>query len=153
MAFKINDAIVNLLIVQGQNMYKEREFIMNGRLKELQGAVKNAEEDIVRTQNLIMGIPSSKDISQAEVSSRMIILQNTLPQYENNLTNLRNQRNDFQILLANSKDFKVFDAPIKTTNSVGPNKVQKVFIAGMLSLMLGVFLAFFMEFWNKNKEK
>lgn len=150
-ALKINDAIVNPLIAQGQNIYKERISIISGRLKELYGAIKNAEDDIIRTQNLIMGIPSSKDISQAEISLRMIILQNTLPKYENNLTDLRNQRNDLQILLANSKDFKVFDAPIKPKYPVGPKKKQNVLIAGMLSLMLGVFLAFVLEFWLRVK--
>lgn len=151
MALKINDAIVNLLITQGQNIYQERKSIIEGRLKELYGAIKNAEEDIIRTQNLIIGIPSSKEISQAEISLRMIILQNTLPKYENNLTDLRNQRNDLQILLSSSKDFKVFDAPIKPKNPVGPKKKQNVLIAGMLSLMFGVFLAFVLEFWQKRK--
>jgi len=151
-ALKINEAIVNPLIAQGQNFYQERTAIIKGRLKELQGAIKNAEEDITRTQNMIIGIPSSKDISQAELSLRMIILQNTLPKYENNLTDLRNQRNDLQILLSNSKDFKVFDAPIKPKNPVGPKKKQNVIIAGIFSLMFGVFLAFFLEFWQKSKK-
>ncbi len=152
-ALKINDGIVNPLIAQGQKMYQERKSIIDGRLKELLGAIKNAEDDISRTQNMIMGIPSSKDISQAELSLRMIILQNTLPKYENNLTDLRNQRNDLQILLLNSKNFKVFDAPIKPKHPVGPKKKQNVLIAGMFSLMFGVFLAFFMEFWQKSKKK
>ena len=152
MALKINDAIVSPLIVQGQSLYQVRTSIINARLKELYGAIKNAEEDIVRTQNLIMGIPSSKDITQAEVSLRMIILQNTLPQYENNLTGLRNQRNDLQILLANSKDFKVFEAPIKPKNPVGSNKKQNILIVGIFSLMLGIFLSFVLEFWQKGKK-
>ncbi len=151
-AIRINDAIVNPLIAQGQDMYKERVSIINGRLKELYGAIKNAEEDITRTQNLIIGIPSSKEISQAEVSLRMVILQNTLPKYENNLTDLRNQRNDLQVLLSSSKNFKVFEAPIKPNNPVESTNRQNVLITGMLSLMLGVFLVFFLEFWHKGKE-
>ena len=151
-ALKINDAIVNPLIAQGQIVYQERKSIIEGRLKELHGAIKNAEEDIVRTQNLIMGIPSSNDISQAEISLRMIILQNTLPKYENNLTDLRNQRNDLQILLSNSKDFKVFDAPIKPKFPVGPNKKQNVIVVGIFSLMFGIFLVFVLEFWQKSKK-
>jgi uncharacterized protein involved in exopolysaccharide biosynthesis len=149
---KINDAIVNPLITQGQNLYRTRITIINERLKELQGAIKNAEDDISRTQNMIMGIPSSKDISQAELSLRMIILQNTLPKYENNLTDLRNQRNDLQILLSSSKDFMIFDAPIKPKNPIGPKKKQNVLIAGMFGLMFGVFLAFVLEFWQKDKK-
>jgi len=152
-ALKINDAIVNPLITQGHSMYKERTSIINERLKELFGAIRNAEEDIIRTQNLIINIPSSDKISQAEVSLRMIILQNTLPKYENNLTDLRNQRNDLQILLSSSKDFKIFEAPIRPKNPVGPKKKQNILIAGMFSLILGVFLAFVLEFWQKSKKE
>lgn len=151
-AFKINNAILNPLITKGQSLYQARTAISNGRLKELYVAIKNAEEDISKTQNLIINIPSSDNISQAEVSLRMIILQNTLPKYENNLTDLRNQRNDLQILLANSKDFMIFDAPIKPKYSIAPKKKQNVLIAGVLSLIFGVFLAFFLEFWQKGKE-
>ena len=151
-ALKISDAIVNPLITQGQNMYRERMFIINERLKELYEAIKNAEEDIVRTQNLIINVPSSDNVSQAEVSLRMIILQNTLPKYENNLTDLRNQRNDLQILLSSSKDFKVFDAPIKPKHPIGPKKKQNILIAGMFGLMFGVFLAFVLEFLQKSKK-
>ena len=152
-ALKINDAITKPLIAEGQSIYKERTSIISERLKELYEAIKNAEGDIVRTQNLIMNIPSSKDITQAEVSLRMIILQNTLPQYENNLAGLRNQRNDLQIMLFNSRDFKVFDAPIRPKKPVGPKKTQNVILVGILSLMFGVFLAFFMEFLKKCKTK
>ena len=149
---KINDAIVNPFIVQGQNMYQERLAIVNERLKELEAEIKNSEGDIARTQALISGLPNASNVSQADVSLRIILLQNTLPDYESNLSALRNQRNGLKLILLDAKDFKVFDAPIKPKYPVGPKKKQNVFIAGMLSLMFGVFLAFVQEFWQKRKE-
>lgn len=151
-AIKINDAIVNPLIVQGQGLYQERLAIINERLKELDLEIKNAESDIGRTQTLISGIPEANNISQSDISLRIILLQNTLPNYESNLTMLRNQRNGLKFSLSNSKDFKVFDQPIKPKNPVGPKKKQNVLIVGMLSLMFGVFLAFVLEFWQKSKK-
>ncbi len=151
-ALKINDAIVNPLIAQGQNMYQERLVIVNERLKELDAEIKNAEGDINRTQTLIFGLPNANNISQSDVSLRVILLQNTLPNYESNLTALRNQVNGLKIILSNAKDFKIFDAPIKPKNPVGPKKKQNVIIAGMFSLILGVFLAFILEFWQKSKK-
>lgn len=150
-ALKINDAIVNPLVAQGQNMYHDRAAIISGRLKELQSAIKNAEEDISRTQGLIMNIPSSDGITQAEISLRMIILQNTLPKYENNLTDLRNQRNELQVLLSNSKDFKVFEAPIRPKRPIWPKTKQNIIIAGIIGLLLGVFLAFALEYFQNSK--
>ena len=149
-ALQIIDAILNPLMTQDHAIFQNRMGIIEGRLKELSVATKNAELDIERTQSLIANIPSSKDISQAELSLRMIILQNTLPKYENNLTDLRNQRDALQLLVVNSKDFMVFDSPIRPKHPVAPKKKQNVIIAGIFGLMFGIFLAFFLEFWQKN---
>jgi capsular polysaccharide biosynthesis protein len=151
-AIKINDAIVNPLITQGQIIYQERLVIINERLKELDLEIKNAESDIGRTQTLISGLPEASNISQSDISLRIILLQNTLSSYESNLTMLRNQRNELKFSLANARDFKVFDQPIKPKNPIGPKKKQNVLVAGMFSLMFGVFLAFVLEFWQKSKK-
>ncbi len=151
MAFKIIDAIVNPLIAQGKSAYQEKLTITNERLKELDEEIKNSEGDIARTQILISGLPNASDVSQSDVSLRIILLQNTLPAYESNLSALRNQRNGLKFVLIAAKDFKVFDAPIKPKYPVGPKKRQNVLIAGMLSLMFGIFLAFVLEFWQKSK--
>jgi capsular polysaccharide biosynthesis protein len=151
-AIKINDAIVNPLIAQGQVLYQERLAIINERLKELDLEIKNAESDIGRTQTLISGLPEATNIFQSDVSLRIILLQNTLPNYESNLTALRSQRNVLKLLLANAKSFKVFDVPVKPKYPIGPKKKQNVLIAGMFSLMFGVFLAFVLEFWQKSRK-
>jgi len=151
MALKISDAIVNPLIAQGQIIYQERLAIVKERLKELDEEIKNSELDIARTQTLISGLPNFSNISQSDISLRIILLQNTLPNYESNLTGLRNQRNGLKLVLANAKDFKIFDAPIRPKYPVGLKKKQNVLIAGMFGLMFGVFLAFVLEFWQKSK--
>jgi transcriptional regulator with XRE-family HTH domain len=114
--------------------------------------IKNSEGDISRAQALISELPNANNISQSDVSLRIVLLQNTLSNYESSLTALRNQKMGLKFSLANAKDFKVFDASIKPKHPVGPKKKQNVLIAGMLSLMFGVFLAFFMEFWQKGKK-
>ena len=148
-AVKINDAIVKPLISRGQSIYQERLALTNERLKELDAEIKNAEADIDRTQNLISGLPSASNISQSDVSLRIILLQNNLPNYESNLSALRNQRNGLKFLIADSKDFKIVDAPVRPQYPVSPNKTRNVAISGAISLMFGVFLAFFMEYWEK----
>jgi uncharacterized protein involved in exopolysaccharide biosynthesis len=151
-ALKINNAVAATLIAQGQYIYKEIKAIALERLGELNAAIRNAEGDIVRTQKLITEVPSSNNLSPAEASLRMIILQNTLPEFENNLSELRRQRNELQLLLSKSKDFKVFDEPIRPQKPVGPKIKQNVIFAGMISLIFGIFLAFALESWQKIKE-
>lgn len=150
MILKINDAILNPLITQGQGIYQKRLALTNERLKELDIEIKNTEADINETQNLIFGHPDSTKVSQSDLALGVVLLQNTLPNYENNLTALRNQRNRLKLSLSEIKDFKIFDAPIKPQNPIGPKKRQNVINFGIIGLTVGVFLAFFMEFWQNS---
>ena len=144
-ALKINDAILKPVIAYGQSIYRERFDIYSRRIKELDAAIENAEQDIARTQSLILSIANSRKISPAESALEITVLQNTLPEYENNLTNRRNQRNDLQLLLAASKDFKILEAPIVPEHPVNSGKVRFGLIAGIFSLLIGITLVFFME--------
>jgi len=149
---KINDAIISLLIAQGQALYQERSAIISERLNELGMEVKNAEEDISRTQDLISGASGSERASQADISLRIILLQNTLPNYESNLTALRSQRNGLKLLLSGAKNFKIFDEPVGPEKPVSPKKTQIVITAGIHSLIFGVFLVFFLESWQEDRK-
>ncbi|MFA5351606.1 MAG: Wzz/FepE/Etk N-terminal domain-containing protein [Candidatus Omnitrophota bacterium] len=151
-AQKIIEAITSPLFVQGQALYQERSVIINERLNELNMEIKNAEEDINRTQNLISGALGSSNVSQADISLRVILLQNTLPNYESNLTALRSQRNGLKLLLSDAKSFKVFDKPIRLENPISPKKPQIVMTTGILSLILGIFLVFSLEFFQEDRK-
>ncbi|PIQ86094.1 MAG: hypothetical protein COV73_05075, partial [Candidatus Omnitrophica bacterium CG11_big_fil_rev_8_21_14_0_20_43_6] len=125
-ALKINDAIINPFIALGHNRYQERMVIVKERLEELENEIKHIERDIDKTQTIISGLPNATNIAQTDVSLRIILLQNTLPDYESELNRLKNQRNNLKLLVSNSNDFTVFDAPIRPKNPVGLNKKQNV---------------------------
>ncbi len=150
-AIKINDAIINLFITQGQIIYQEQLAIIIERLKELDVEIKNAEVDIARIQILISGLNTSNNIPQSNVSFGVILLQNTFTNYGNYLNTLKNQKNSLKLILLNSKDFNIFDGPIALKYPLFNKMIQKVIIAGMLSLMFGIFLAFLFDFWQKSQ--
>lgn len=52
--------------------------------------------------------------------------------------------------LCNARGFKIISPPAEEPNVVKPKIKQNIAIAGILGLMLGVFLAFLMEFWQKS---
>ncbi len=147
-AQKINDAIVSPLLIQGQALYQEYSAIINERLNELSMEIKNVEEDVNRTQSLIHKIPNINSMSQPDISLRIILLQNTLPSYESNLTSLRNQRNGLKLLLTKTKSFKVFDNTIRPEKSVRTEMLQNILVAGMVSLIFSIFAVFFIEYWK-----
>lgn len=152
-ALKINETIINSLIARGQSIYQERIILINERLKEVNAEIKNIEEDIDKVQNMIYRHSNSSNSVQPDMSLSSIILQNTLSNYENNLTALRDRRSELKLLLASAKDFKVFDQPVKSKKPIWPKKRLIVFITGMIGLMSGIFLAFFLEFWQEGKEQ
>ena len=151
-AFKINNAISANIISQGQSVYRGKISILDERLAELDIEIKNIQKDIDGIRNLISGLPNSSNVSQADATLRIILLKNTLLDYERNLTLLRNQKNELKFALFNAKDFKVFDPPIKSKDPIAPNKKQIILISGIISIFFGMFLGFFMEFWQKGKE-
>jgi len=148
---KIINAIMDSFLAYGQNIYQQRAAIIQQRLKELDAEISSAHEAILKTQALISGLPNSNNIAQSDVYLK-IILTNNLPDYETNLSRLRNQRDDQELVLVNAKDFKIFDAPIKPQNPIGPNKKQNVLITGISALIFGVLLVFCMEFWQRSKK-
>jgi capsular polysaccharide biosynthesis protein len=153
MAFKINDAIVSPLMAQGRSLYQQRLGIIVERLKELDEEIAGTSEDIAKIQALIQGLPNTGSTPPLDISLRMILLQSTLPGYDRNLTFLRNQRNELKLMLDNAKVFMIFDAPVVPKNPVGSRMKQHIFMAGMFSLMFGVFLVFFLEYWHRPKKE
>ncbi len=151
-ALMLHDVIIKPLIAQGQEMYLKRVSLINARLKELNGEISSLEEDISRVQSLITGMPKINNISQQDISVRIILLQNSLSNYESNLNALRNQRGELELSLANAREFKVFSQPFRPENPIAPKKTQIIILAGLAGLMLGVFLAFLKEFWQGVKK-
>ncbi len=153
-AFKINDALINPLIAKWQDIYQQRLAVIKVRLEELITQIGSVEKEVDRTRSLIAELPKIPGISPAEESLRMIILVNSLPNYETYLTSLKDHSNNLQLLLvSDAKEFKIAEMPITPKYPIKPKKKLNVAISGILSLMFGVFLAFFMEFWQKGKEE
>jgi len=154
-AFKINDALINPLIAQWQDIYQQRLTLIKARLEELITQIGNVEKEVDMTRSLIVNLPKIPGISPAEESLRMIILVNSLPSYETYLTSLKDRRNNLQLLLLSdaAREFKIVEKPITPKHPIKPKKKLNIAISGVVSLMFGIFLAFFMEYWEKSNPK
>jgi LPS O-antigen subunit length determinant protein (WzzB/FepE family) len=147
MVSKIHDAIVNPLIAEGQSLYQKRLAITHEWLEELGRDIKNVEASKDRIRTLISSLSGSMRFSEERMA-----LNGALIAYEGGLMGFRDQRNKLKLTLVGAKDFQIFDVPIKPENPIRPNMELNVLIAGIISLLFGVFLAFFMESWQKSKE-
>jgi LPS O-antigen subunit length determinant protein (WzzB/FepE family) len=151
MVSKIHDAIVNPLIAEGQSLYQKRLAITHEWLEQLDQDIKDAETSTDRIQTVIFSLSGPGKISQSKIALRTA-LRNTIIGYEESLIMFREQRNKLKLTLVGAKDFQIFDPPIKPKKPIRPNMELNVLIVGVISLVSGVFLAFFMESWQKSKD-
>jgi len=155
-ARKINEALPVILFSYGGGLYQKKIALINERLDELEQEIHNADNDIKRTRKLVMGLSeSATSIVQSDISLRIILLQNTIPNYEVQLTTLKNQKNATKMILIKASDFRVLDSPVEPKYYIKPKKTQNIVIAAGAGLMLSLFIAFFLEylpsFWNIGK--
>jgi hypothetical protein len=152
-AFKINDALINPLIAQWQDIYQQRLAVIKARLGELITQIGNVEKEVEMTRSLIVNLPKVPGISPAEESLRMIILVNSLPSYETYLTSLKDRRNNLQLLLLSdaAKEFKIVEKPITPKYPIKSNKKLNVAVSGIVSLIFALFLVFILQNMEKPK--
>jgi len=71
---------------------------------------------------------------------------------ERNLyNNLIYQINTLQERLNNCQDFGIISYARLPAAPIKPNKKLNILFAGVLGLFVGIFVAFFLEFWQKGK--
>lgn len=150
-SLKLCQSIVNSFLTGASYLYQQRLSLVNQRLEELNSQIRSIQSDIEHAQGLIQNLSISEKIDKMEADIRIILLQNTLPNYQANLISLLDQRNNLQLTLLKTKEFKLLDLTT-LEKPIRPKKKQNVVISGIASLMFGTFLAFFVEYWEKSKQ-
>jgi len=143
-------SIANAFLIQANNIYLERVNLVKHSLAELDKQAESVHSDIKRTQELIDNLSMSQKIAKTETVARIILLQNTLPNYYTNFLSLLNQRDVLQLSLVKAKEFKLIEL-VESEAPIKPNKKLNIAISAIVSLIFGAFLAFFVEYWEKQK--
>lgn len=143
-------SIAGSFLAKTDKLYQERLNLLRQRIEELDSQINSIKSDIQSTQSLAQSFSASKKISETE-AVRIIILGNTLSNYKSNLTNLLNQKYGLQLTLSHAKEFKLTDL-LTSPKPVRPKTQMNLLIFGFSGLMLGVFVAFFQEYWTKSTE-
>jgi uncharacterized protein involved in exopolysaccharide biosynthesis len=149
---KLCQEITNCFLAQANDLFKQRIDLVNRHLEELDRYMKSVYSDIVNMQKLISDISSLKKLTNTKEVIKIVLLQNLLPSYQANYLSLINQRNDLQLDLIKAKEFKLTEL-VSNPKPIKPSKILNVTIFGIIGLMTGIFLAFFQEFWEKEKER
>jgi len=141
LAVIISNTIADYFIQQVNKIYEEKFSLVKEEINKLEKRSKTIEEEIEKL---------SKVISSQVSSSDFLILQNALSNYETIFFKLSEKIYSLKQVLIDSTKFEVFK-PATTAQKIKPNKKLNIATSMILGLMLGVFVAFSQEYWEKNK--
>ena len=148
---ELAENIVEVFIEKSRNKYTDKIKLIEGRIKILEQGITEFEKSIQEIENAMKNISASKGLSEAERYFQTSLLLNSSSNERNLYNDLIYQINTLQERLNNCQDFGIIsyaqlpDAPIK------PNTKLNILVAGVLGLFVGIFVAFFLEFWQKGK--
>jgi len=141
LAVKIGNTIADYFVQQGNKIYEEKFSLVKEQINKLEKRSKTIEEEIEKL---------SKVISSQVYSSDFLILQNALSNYETISFKLSEKIYLLKQVLIDSTKFEVFK-PATTAQKIKPNEKLNIATSMILGLMLGVFVAFSQEFWQKGR--
>ena len=143
--------IVEVFIEQNQSEYQEKVKLVEDRLKIIEEQIAEFEKNIQEIEKTKKKIVATEELSEGERQFQTSLLLSSSVTERKLYNDLSNQVNSLKTSLKSCEDFKIInyaqlpDAPIK------PNKKLNILIAGVLGLFVGIFVAFFLEFWQKGK--
>ncbi|MCF7888041.1 MAG: hypothetical protein K9L76_02055, partial [Candidatus Omnitrophica bacterium] len=124
-------------IKYGNSLYAKKIKLLEERMEALE----------IQKQSIKKEINSLQGVIKDKVTPDYPLIQNTLTSYEAIYSQLDDKIYALKVKLTNAKKFELFEPPLEPKSPISPKKKQNIAIAGILGLMLGVFIAFFREFW------
>jgi len=140
LAKEICDTLANSFVHKGKELYDKNFILFNERIQELEKRGKAIEKQIEELNQRVLAQPANTDL---------ILLQNTISNYENTYTTLKAELHSLKEKLINLEEFKVLVPPGIPGRPIKPNKILYFAISAILGLALGIFIAFFKEFGMK----
>jgi len=145
------NSIVEVFMEKNQSIYDEKRKIVEENLKIYEEQLKDIERNIIEIEKTKQKVSSSTGISDVEKLFQTSLLLNSLVTERNSRNFLISKISSIKEDLMNYKGFKIISSATEPTTPIKPNKKLNILIAGVLGLFVGIFVAFFLEFWQKGK--
>jgi capsular polysaccharide biosynthesis protein len=143
--------IVKVFIEQHQDEYKEKVKLIEGRVNILKEQIAEFEKNIQEIEKTKKNIAASEELSEAERQFQTSLLLSSSVTERELYSDLTEQINILQLSLKDCQDFKIINYAQLPIAPIKPRKELNIAIAGVLGLFVGIFVAFFLEFWQKGK--
>ncbi|MBA7563662.1 hypothetical protein ES695_10755 [Candidatus Atribacteria bacterium 1244-E10-H5-B2] len=144
--------IAKTFIEQNQNKYQDKVKLIEERLKIIEVQIAEFEKSIQEIEKTKKKIAASEELSERERQFQASLLLSSSVTERSLCNDLSNQENSLKASLKSCEDFRIINyAQLPTAPINEPNKKLNILIAGVLGLFVGIFVAFFLEFWQKGK--
>jgi capsular polysaccharide biosynthesis protein len=149
LARDLADSIIGVFLEKNQSIYDEKRKIAEENLRIYVEQLDDIEKNIIEIEKTKLKIANSQDISDVEKHLQTSLLLNSLATERNSYNFLISKISSIKEDLMNYKGFKIIDPASEPTAPIKPRKKLNILIAGVLGLFVGIFVAFFLEFWQK----
>ena len=143
--------IIEVFIKQNQAEYQERVKLIEDRLKILEEQIAEFEQNILEIEKTKKKIAVIEELSEGERQFQTSLLLSSSVTERELYNDLTDQANNLKASLKSCEDFKIINYAQLPAAPIKPNKKLNILIAGVLGLFVGIFVAFFLEFWQKGK--
>lgn len=150
-AKNLAENITEIFIKQNQGKYQEKVKLVEDRLKTLKEQIAEFEKNIEEIKKNIKEIATSKELSEGERQFQTSLLLSSSVTERELYNTLTDQANSLKVSLKSYEDFKIINNAQILVSPIKPNTKLNILIAGVLGLFVGIFAAFFLEFWQKGK--
>ena len=142
LAINILDKVEKKFISESNEIFKKSIAIAREEFKDLEERKASIKEEMKELK---------QKISKHKLSSRFSSALNSLVKYEDIYESISKRESVLKKHLSMAKSFEIIEQPVRSINPIKPNKRQMVTMSAIFGLILGVFAAFFIEFWQKYK--
>ena len=153
-AKNILEEINNLILKDHQKGIEFNETLIRNDIERLGNKVSSLEEE---KKNLEAKVDALQKILpyQQDLGTQFALFdtKEQLEVKKQEIEDLYLQINSSQRLLEDIQTTQIIESPTISAEPIKPRSVLNITIAGVLGAFLGVFLAFFQEWWDKNKLK
>jgi len=143
--------IVEVFIEQNQDEYREKVKLVEDRLKSLEKQIAEFEKNIQEIEKTKKKIATTEELSEGERQFQTSLLLSSSVTERELYNTLSEQANSLKASLESCEDFKTINYAQLPAAPIKPNKKLNILISGVLGLFVGIFVAFFLEFWQKGK--
>ncbi len=150
-AINIVENIVEVFVSQNQGKYQEKTKLIEDRLKTIEEQIVEFEKNIQEIEKTKKKITETEELSEGERQFQTSLLLSSSVTERELYNDLSDQANSLKTSLKDCEDFKIINNTQMPILPIKPNFKLNILIAGVLGLFVGIFVAFFLEFWQKGK--